>query len=136
MSATTCPSAAHPAGGAVSLLSRPRGCARTPEAHLTGYAGVLQADAYAGYNRVYAVTRKPGPVTKALCWTHARRKFFELVDIAANKRCSKASTPIRSEDHTSELQSLMRISYAVFCLNTKKTHTTHESRIIHHLLTI
>src|SRR3546814_11785507 len=94
MSATTCPSAAHPAGGAVSLLSRPRGCARTPEAHLTGYAGVLQADAYAGYNRVYAVTRKPGPVTKALCWTHARRKFFELVDIAANKRCSKASTPI------------------------------------------
>src|SRR3546814_3624256 len=28
----------------------------------------------------------------------------------------------RSEEHTSELQSLMRISYAVFCLNTKKTH--------------
>src|SRR3546814_8618743 len=29
--------------------------------------------------------------------------------------------PKRSEEHTSELQSLMRISYAVFCLNTKKT---------------
>src|SRR3546814_5752453 len=29
----------------------------------------------------------------------------------------------RSEEHTSELQSLMRISYAVFCLNTKKKHT-------------
>src|SRR3546814_3770314 len=29
----------------------------------------------------------------------------------------------RSEEHTSELQSLMRISYAVFCLNIKKTHT-------------
>src|SRR3546814_6922379 len=29
----------------------------------------------------------------------------------------------RSEEHTSELQSLMRISYAVFCLNTKTTHT-------------
>src|SRR3546814_1212648 len=28
----------------------------------------------------------------------------------------------RSEEHTSELQSLMRISYAVFCLNTKKKH--------------
>src|SRR3546814_6161041 len=28
----------------------------------------------------------------------------------------------RSEEHTSELQSLMRISYAVFCLKTKKTH--------------
>src|SRR3546814_20913587 len=29
---------------------------------------------------------------------------------------------IRSEEHTSELQSLMRISYAVFCLNKKKVH--------------
>src|SRR3546814_2041850 len=32
--------------------------------------------------------------------------------------------PPRSEEHTSELQSLMRISYAVFCLK-KKTHYTH-----------
>src|SRR3546814_7875872 len=32
---------------------------------------------------------------------------------------------LRSEEHTSELQSLMRISYAVFCLN-KKTHTSHH----------
>src|SRR3546814_1823514 len=30
----------------------------------------------------------------------------------------------RSEEHTSELQSLMRISYAVFCLKKKTTHTT------------
>src|SRR3546814_3855742 len=29
-------------------------------------------------------------------------------------------TPVRSEEHTSELQSLMRISYAVFCLKKKK----------------
>src|SRR3546814_8463106 len=31
---------------------------------------------------------------------------------------------LRSEEHTSELQSLMRISYAVFCLKKKKKHTT------------
>src|SRR3546814_7033388 len=31
----------------------------------------------------------------------------------------------RSEEHTSELQSLMRISYAVFCLKKKKKNTTH-----------
>src|SRR3546814_1406335 len=36
----------------------------------------------------------------------------------------------RSEEHTSELQSLMRISYAVFCLK-KKIHTRHKSTIIH-----
>src|SRR3546814_9134794 len=33
----------------------------------------------------------------------------------------------RSEEHTSELQSLMRISYAVFCLNKKKTAKTYTS---------
>src|SRR3546814_6871679 len=35
-----------------------------------------------------------------------------------------AGRPRRSEEHTSELQSLMRISYAVFCLKKKKIHTT------------
>ena len=54
-----------------------------PEQHLTGFAGILQADAYAGYNRLYALGRSPGPVTEALCWAHARRKFFVLADIAA-----------------------------------------------------
>src|SRR3546814_7828874 len=33
----------------------------------------------------------------------------------------RAALPARSEEHTSELQSLMRISYAVFCLKKKKT---------------
>src|SRR3546814_10887825 len=34
----------------------------------------------------------------------------------------------RSEEHTSELQSLMRISYAVFCLKKKKQHYNHQQR--------
>src|SRR3546814_1891773 len=34
----------------------------------------------------------------------------------------------RSEEHTSELQSLMRISYAVFCLNKKKNHNTTQTK--------
>src|SRR3546814_3307147 len=40
----------------------------------------------------------------------------------------------RSEEHTSELQSLMRISYAVFCLNKKKTHNIKEQNK-HRLIT-
>src|SRR3546814_6131730 len=36
----------------------------------------------------------------------------------------KSRRRFRSEEHTSELQSLMRISYAAFCLNTKITHNT------------
>src|SRR3546814_5856758 len=39
--------------------------------------------------------------------------------------------PLRSEEHTSELQSLMRISYAVFCLKKKHTHY-HSSTTIQH----
>src|SRR3546814_7180884 len=38
----------------------------------------------------------------------------------------------RSEEHTSELQSLMRISYAVFCLNKKTKHYTHKLYITQH----
>src|SRR3546814_1952411 len=39
---------------------------------------------------------------------------------------------VRSEEHTSELQSLMRISYAVFCLKKKKIHTKQlESRLVY-----
>src|SRR3546814_7442293 len=38
----------------------------------------------------------------------------------------------RSEEHTSELQSLMRISYAVFCLKKKKQCTTENIRVTHH----
>jgi transposase len=57
-----------------------------PERHLDGYAGILQADAYAGFNRLYAVDRRPGPLIEAACWSHARRKFFVLADIAAKAR--------------------------------------------------
>src|SRR3546814_6237542 len=38
---------------------------------------------------------------------------------------------LRSEEHTSELQSLMRISYAVFCLK-KKTKHNHAGDLVHH----
>ncbi len=65
-----------------------------PEAHLAGWAGILQADAYAGFNRVYDPTRAPGPVLDALCWAHGRRYLFELADVAANARRGKQATPI------------------------------------------
>jgi hypothetical protein len=45
-----------------------------------------QADAYAGFNRLYDAERKPGPITEASCWAHGRRKFFELADVAAKAR--------------------------------------------------
>src|SRR3546814_7848263 len=41
---------------------------------------------------------------------------------------ASVSISARSEEHTSELQSLMRISYAVFCLKKKKTHNNNTLR--------
>jgi transposase len=65
-----------------------------PERHLADWAGILQADAFDGYNRLYLADRRPGPIVEALCWSHARRKFFELADIAANARRGKQAAPI------------------------------------------
>jgi len=49
-----------------------------PEQHLMGYAGLMQADAYAGFSRLYEPNRKGGPIIEAACWAHGRRKFFDL----------------------------------------------------------
>ena len=52
-----------------------------PEKHLAGYCGLMQADAYSGYNGLYVQGRKPGPIFEAACWAHGRRKFFELAEL-------------------------------------------------------
>jgi hypothetical protein len=70
---------------AVFFYSPDRGGAH-PEQHLAGYSGILQADAYSGFNALYKPERKPGPITEALCWAHARRNFFELADVASKAR--------------------------------------------------
>jgi transposase len=56
-----------------------------PRGHLQRWAGILQADAYAGFGQLYDAGRSPGPILEAACWAHARRKFFVLADIAAQK---------------------------------------------------
>ena len=82
---------APPAG--LFHFSRDREMAH-PNRHLAGWQGVLQADAYGGYNDLYRDDRDPGPVDSALCWSHARRKFFELADIKGNVRKGKPAHDI------------------------------------------
>ena len=48
-----------------------------PQRQLAGYCGILQADAYSGYDALYAPNRKPGPILEAACWAHARRPFYK-----------------------------------------------------------
>jgi transposase len=61
-----------------------------PRGHLAEYAGILQADAYDGYNKLYLPTRSPGPILEAACWVHARRPFFAMADIEENARRKSA----------------------------------------------
>src|SRR3546814_2075867 len=61
-------------------------------------------------------------------------------DQGVDQRQAPGRDRLRSEEHTSELQSLMRISYAVFCLKKKKTETyntktTSKLRVHKHLRT-
>lgn len=79
---------------AVFYYSRDRAGAH-PERHLASYSGILQADAYGGYNQLYVEGRSPGPIREAACWAHARRKFFVLADIetSARRRASN-KTPL------------------------------------------
>ena len=60
-----------------------------PERHLAGYAGILQADAYAGFNTVYKPDRKSGPITEAACWA-SRRKGSAKANGADQTRWSNA----------------------------------------------
>src|SRR3546814_5445979 len=53
---------------------------------------------------------------------HLRRRGVVLLGVDGQK------DRVRSEEHTSELQSLMRISYAVFCLKKKKKHKPHITK--------
>jgi transposase len=79
------PFGGHAPPAAMFYYSRNRGGEHV-ERHLARWSGLLQADAYAGYNRLYAADRKPGPIIEAACWAHARRPFFALADIATSAR--------------------------------------------------
>jgi len=48
------------------------------ETFLDGFSGILQVDAYAGYNRLSRDDRPGGPLVLANCWAHARRKLHEI----------------------------------------------------------
>src|SRR3546814_3537514 len=79
----------------------------------------------------FPVSRQPGPAgpqPKGKPMTGTSLQHFINRIRAVWGPLSSALVAERSEEHTSELQSLMRISYAVFCLK-KKTYTEHQLRI-------
>jgi transposase len=75
----------QPFGGtdppAAAFFYSPDRSGKHPEEHLASYAGLMQADAYSGFNRLYQASRRGGPIVEASCWAHARRKLFDLARI-------------------------------------------------------
>jgi transposase len=72
-----------------------------PQGHLAGYVGLMQADAFNGYNDLYRVNRKPAPILEAACWSHGRRKFFEL---AKSGEAPIAAEAVRRIDELFEIE--------------------------------
>ena len=58
--------------------------------HLGGYKGILQVDGYAAYNRLARPDRGNDAVTLAGCWSHVRRKFYEL-HVAGSSKLATAT---------------------------------------------
>jgi transposase len=100
------PFAGPDAPAAVFFYSRDRSGVH-PEEHLASYAGLMQADAYAGFNRLYEASRRPGVPAKAgiievACWAHARRKYFDLA------RLKKAPIAIEAVKRIDQLFAIER----------------------------
>ena len=60
-------------------------------------AAILQADAYGGFTGLYDTKRSPRPITEAACWSHGRRKFFVLADLAKSAPGKKHGAPLALE---------------------------------------
>src|SRR3546814_8250343 len=68
-----------------------------------------------------SLLRAVGPFGKVISWER-REEFADVARRNVNQFFHAPEGETRSEEHTSELQSLMRISYAVFCLKKKQSH--------------
>jgi len=98
-----------------------------PERHLANYTGILQVDAYAGYNALFKPERMQGAMTRALCWAHARRHFFELADIAAQAKRRKGAATI-SPMALEAVQRIDRIFEAERGINGKPANERRNAR--------
>ena len=101
-----------------------------PDAHLAGWRGILQADAYGGYNGLYDLARKAGAVTSALCWAHARRGFFELADIAASARRGHGAAPLSpiALEAVKRIDMLFAIEREINGLSAHERHRVRQER--------
>jgi transposase len=111
---------------AVFFYSRDRS-GEHPRQHLADWGGILQADAYSGYGKLYEADRQANPILEAACWAHARRKFFVLADIeaGARRRAQGREPPVLSPI---ALQAVQRID-ALFDIERRINGLSAEQRL-------
>src|SRR3546814_1578790 len=99
------------------------------------HAAQTRAEARAALIDRWDAERRADPAVSRMILTHLNKEV-QMLNQAARERlvaqgelgeniAVRTERGIRSEEHTSELQSLMRISYAVFCLTKKSTYTNY-----------
>ncbi|WBL82746.1 IS66 family transposase [Bradyrhizobium xenonodulans] len=93
-----------------------------PARHLQNFAGILQVDAYSGFNALFDPGRKASPATPAFCWAHGRRAFFELADIAQNARRGRSATAISpiALEAVRRIDQLFEIEREIYGLNAEE----------------
>jgi Fe-S cluster biosynthesis and repair protein YggX len=93
---------------------------------------VLQSDVYGGYNDLYLADRSPGPVRSALCWSHARRKFFELADIKTiarkGKKVAEEISPI-AWDAVTRIDAIFAVEREITGLSAAARHEVRQQRV-------
>ncbi len=62
-----------------------------PEQHLRPFRGILQADEFTGYNRLFSAEREGGALTEVACWAHARRKITRCIH--QQQKCDGRRSP-------------------------------------------
>jgi len=110
--------------GVVFYYSRNRK-GKHPRTHLANYTGILQVDRYAGFNEMFKEGWADKPMTRANCWAHSRRQFFELADIATQVKRRKGAAPIISP---LAVEALQRID-AIFDIEREVNGKTAAERL-------
>ena len=105
---------AGPAGGAVLLLARPQ--RRAPATGISpAMPGSCRPTPMPGSASSTTPSASPAPITEAACWSHGRRKFFELADLRQrrrwrSRRCAASTRSSRSSARSTALAAEQRLA--------------------------
>jgi transposase len=104
---------------AVAYLYAPGRGAEHAIRSLAGFSGLLQVDGYAAYQALADPARVGGPVTLAYCWSHVRRRFYEIAQ--------GGNAPI-AEDALERIAALYRIEDAIRGLAPEQRRTVRHEK--------